>query len=184
MELGLWCKQSLPASVRHTSRHAVLACSALANTGDLSRKMKIWIRGSNRTASCAESTVNCDCSCARCQPPLRCRALCLGGPNCHCVASLGPLPTPLFRTAIAFWRPPQVIDCPGLGIRPRKRAPMCCKTAHPEEGPTVNISASVPSGLVERLDRLAEKQGWNRSAAITEAIRGLPLVRCPARMTA
>jgi hypothetical protein len=47
------------------------------------------------------------------------------------------------------------------------------KTAHPEEGPTVNISASVPSGLVARLDVLAEKRGWNRSAAVTEAIRGL-----------
>jgi hypothetical protein len=47
------------------------------------------------------------------------------------------------------------------------------KTAHPEEGPTVNISASVPSGLVDRLDALAKKRGWNRSAAITEAIRGL-----------
>jgi hypothetical protein len=47
------------------------------------------------------------------------------------------------------------------------------KTAHPEEGPTVNISATVPSGLVERLDTLAEKRGWNRSAAVTEAIRGL-----------
>ncbi len=47
------------------------------------------------------------------------------------------------------------------------------KVAHPEEGRTVTIAASVPSKLVERLDALAEKRGWNRSAAVTEAIRGL-----------
>jgi hypothetical protein len=47
------------------------------------------------------------------------------------------------------------------------------KVAHPEEGRTVTIAASVPSGLVQRLDSLAEKRGWNRSEAVTEAIRGL-----------
>jgi hypothetical protein len=47
------------------------------------------------------------------------------------------------------------------------------KVANPDEGRTVTIAASVPSGLVERLDALADKRGWNRSAAVTEAIRGL-----------
>ena len=41
------------------------------------------------------------------------------------------------------------------------------------EGATVPITASVPGLLVERLDRLADKNGWNRSRAVTEAIRGL-----------
>lgn len=41
------------------------------------------------------------------------------------------------------------------------------------EGRTVVIAASVPSDLVEQLDDLREKRGWNRSQAITEAIRGL-----------
>jgi Ribbon-helix-helix protein, copG family len=46
------------------------------------------------------------------------------------------------------------------------------KPAHPE-GRTVLVTASVPGGLMEGLDALATKQGWNRSEAITEAIRGL-----------
>jgi metal-responsive CopG/Arc/MetJ family transcriptional regulator len=38
----------------------------------------------------------------------------------------------------------------------------------------VVIAASVPSDLVEQLDKLvAARNGWNRSKAITEAIRGL-----------
>jgi hypothetical protein len=41
------------------------------------------------------------------------------------------------------------------------------------EGPTTVIAASVPSVLVERLDALAEREGWNRSQAVTNAIRGL-----------
>ena len=40
-------------------------------------------------------------------------------------------------------------------------------------GPVTVIAASVPESLVERLDGLAEKRGWNRSQAVTEAIRGL-----------
>lgn len=39
------------------------------------------------------------------------------------------------------------------------------------EGATKIIAASVPESLVERLDRYAEKKGWNRSKAITDAIR-------------
>jgi hypothetical protein len=46
------------------------------------------------------------------------------------------------------------------------------KPASPE-GRTVLVTASVPGGLVEGLDTLAGKQGWNRSEAVTEAIRGL-----------
>jgi len=41
------------------------------------------------------------------------------------------------------------------------------------EGRTVVLAASVPSELVELLDGLATKRGWNRSQAVTEAIRGL-----------
>lgn len=41
------------------------------------------------------------------------------------------------------------------------------------EGRTMPVAASVPSELVEQLDGLAKDQGWNRSQAITEAIRGL-----------
>ena len=41
------------------------------------------------------------------------------------------------------------------------------------DGKAVLVTASVPSGLVERLDALAEAEGWGRSKAVTEAIRGL-----------
>jgi hypothetical protein len=41
------------------------------------------------------------------------------------------------------------------------------------EGRAVTVVATVPEGLVERLDALAEAEGWNRSKAVTEAIRGL-----------
>jgi hypothetical protein len=47
------------------------------------------------------------------------------------------------------------------------------KLANPDEGRTIPVAAGVPSGLVDRLDALAGKRGWNRSQAITEAIRGL-----------
>jgi hypothetical protein len=53
-----------------------------------------------------------------------------------------------------------------------KRAGAGRKPASPE-GRTVPVTASVPGGLVEDLDALAEKRGWNRSEAVTEAIRGL-----------
>ena len=46
------------------------------------------------------------------------------------------------------------------------------KPVHPE-GRTVTVAATVPEGLVERLDLFAERREWNRSKAITEAIRGL-----------
>jgi hypothetical protein len=41
------------------------------------------------------------------------------------------------------------------------------------EGRTVLVTASVPEPLVTELDYLAESEGWNRSQAVTEAIRGL-----------
>ena len=46
------------------------------------------------------------------------------------------------------------------------------KLANPE-GATKTIAASVPEALVEQLDDFAEKKGWNRSQAITQAIRKL-----------
>ena len=43
---------------------------------------------------------------------------------------------------------------------------------HPE-GKTIPLVASVPESLVERLMDIAAKKGWNRSQAVTEAVRGL-----------
>jgi hypothetical protein len=45
--------------------------------------------------------------------------------------------------------------------------------AHEGEGKAVPVVASVPEGLVRQLDEVAGKEGWNRSRAVTEAIRGL-----------
>jgi len=53
-----------------------------------------------------------------------------------------------------------------------KRAGSGRKPINPE-GKTKVVAASVPVGLVERLDQFAEKRQWNRSEAITEAIRGM-----------
>jgi hypothetical protein len=39
------------------------------------------------------------------------------------------------------------------------------------DGPVEVMVASVPSSLVERMDAAADKRGWNRSKAVTEAIR-------------
>ena len=41
------------------------------------------------------------------------------------------------------------------------------------EGRTVTVAASVPERLAEKLDDFAADHGWNRSKAITEAIRKL-----------
>lgn len=54
-----------------------------------------------------------------------------------------------------------------------KRAGAGRPLANPDEGKAVVIAASVPGELVELLDRIAKQMGWNRSQAITEAIRGL-----------
>ena len=44
------------------------------------------------------------------------------------------------------------------------------KVANPE-GKTIVVAATVPGELVEELDSLAAERGWNRSRAITEAVR-------------
>ena len=41
------------------------------------------------------------------------------------------------------------------------------------EGRTVVMAVSVPGDLADQLDGLAKERGWNRSQAVTEAIRGL-----------
>lgn len=41
------------------------------------------------------------------------------------------------------------------------------------EGRSVVVTASVPETLVAGLDELAEAEDWNRSKAVTEAIRAL-----------
>jgi hypothetical protein len=41
------------------------------------------------------------------------------------------------------------------------------------DGPTIVVAASIPETLVERLDELAAEKGWNRSKAVTEAVRRL-----------
>jgi len=38
---------------------------------------------------------------------------------------------------------------------------------------TVLIAVAMPTGLVERLDAVAEQQGWNRSEAVREAVQAL-----------
>ncbi len=40
------------------------------------------------------------------------------------------------------------------------------------DGPTVLVAVTVPSGLMDKLNALAEQKGWNRSQAVTHAIRG------------
>jgi hypothetical protein len=41
------------------------------------------------------------------------------------------------------------------------------------DGPTIVVAASVPESLAAELDSYAEAKGWNRSKAVTEAIRKL-----------
>lgn len=41
------------------------------------------------------------------------------------------------------------------------------------EGRAIVVAASIPESLVEGLDRVAEAEGWNRSRAVTEAVRML-----------
>jgi hypothetical protein len=38
---------------------------------------------------------------------------------------------------------------------------------------TVKIAFNIPESLLERLDALAAKRGWNRAQAVREAIQGL-----------
>jgi metal-responsive CopG/Arc/MetJ family transcriptional regulator len=46
------------------------------------------------------------------------------------------------------------------------------RPANPE-GKAVTVVVSVPESLVTGLDAVADAEGWNRSRAVTEAIRGL-----------
>jgi hypothetical protein len=46
------------------------------------------------------------------------------------------------------------------------------KAADPE-GAVKTFAVSVPEGLMARLDALASKKDWNRSQAVTNAIRDL-----------
>jgi hypothetical protein len=41
------------------------------------------------------------------------------------------------------------------------------------DGPTELVAVTVPKSLVAKLDALCEAKGLKRSAAVTEAIRGL-----------
>jgi hypothetical protein len=45
------------------------------------------------------------------------------------------------------------------------------KPVHPE-GATILVAVTVPALLMDRLDGMAEANGWNRSEAVTQAIRG------------
>jgi hypothetical protein len=47
------------------------------------------------------------------------------------------------------------------------------KVANPDEGRTVTMAVSVPETLLANLDALATERAWNRSEAVTEAIRRL-----------
>jgi hypothetical protein len=53
-----------------------------------------------------------------------------------------------------------------------KRAGAGRKPIDPNDRAIV-VAVTVPSELVVELDELREKRGWNRSQAVTEAIRGL-----------
>jgi hypothetical protein len=47
------------------------------------------------------------------------------------------------------------------------------KVGNPAEGDAIIVHASVPKGLIEKLDRLSLGHGWLRSQAIAEAVRRL-----------
>ena len=53
-----------------------------------------------------------------------------------------------------------------------KRAGSGRKPMDPEER-TTTIAVTMPTGLVKRLDAVAEQQGWNRSEAVREAVQAL-----------
>ena len=53
-----------------------------------------------------------------------------------------------------------------------KRAGAGRPAMDPEER-TTTIAVSMPTRLVERLDAVAEQQGWNRSEAVREAVQAL-----------
>ena len=53
-----------------------------------------------------------------------------------------------------------------------KRAGAGRKPINPDD-PTTTIAVTMPTGLVERLDAVAERRGWNRSRAVREAVQAL-----------
>ena len=53
-----------------------------------------------------------------------------------------------------------------------RRAGAGRKLTNPE-GRTMTVTASVPEGLLAKLDALAEERDWSRSEAITQAVRRL-----------
>jgi len=53
-----------------------------------------------------------------------------------------------------------------------KRAGAGRKPVDPEIR-TTTIAVSLPTGLVESLDAVAEQKGWNRSRAVREAVQAL-----------
>ncbi len=53
-----------------------------------------------------------------------------------------------------------------------KRAGAGRKPLDPGE-PTTTIAVTMPTGLVERLDAVAEQKGWSRSRAVREAVQAL-----------
>lgn len=53
-----------------------------------------------------------------------------------------------------------------------RRAGAGRKSIDPNDA-TIAVVVAVPQGLVERLDAVAQRRGWNRSEAVREAIRGL-----------
>ena len=57
-------------------------------------------------------------------------------------------------------------------LRGGKRAGAGRKPINPDD-PTTTIAVTMPTGLVERLDAVAEQQGWNRSEAVREAVQAL-----------
>jgi hypothetical protein len=57
-------------------------------------------------------------------------------------------------------------------LRGGKREGAGRKPSSPD-GPTILVAVTVPEVLMDKLDVLAYKNAWNRSKAVTEAIRGL-----------
>ena len=53
-----------------------------------------------------------------------------------------------------------------------KRAGSGRKPMDPDER-TTTIAVTMPTGLIERLDAVAEQKGWNRSRAVREAVQAL-----------
>lgn len=53
-----------------------------------------------------------------------------------------------------------------------KRAGAGRKLMDPDER-TTTVAVTLPMGLLEHLDAVAERKGWNRSQAVREAVQAL-----------